>query len=347
MIPLAMIPYFRPEAFMLIEGPVDVGPFTLQNIAVQPWGVMVALAFMVGSWVAQQHAKKRGIDPRVYADIVVWLAGGALVFGHLGHVLYEPQTYLDNPIKLFQVWNGLSSMGGFFGCTLLAVIFFRRQGIHPFRGGDVLMLGLAMGVVFGRLGCFIVHDHPGQQLEEANPIVAATLGFLAVDYPDRAETRAKGAKELEKHADRYTSLTRQAETNDWSTERLNYEVGLQAWHMPRKTVNTDRFDLGLMDALLAFCVFLLLSFLARKPLPAGTLLAVVPLTYMPVRLFLDTLRNTDLAQQDTRYAGFTPAQYGAVIMIFAGIWVLVQSRKHPVWPEEGTKPWQPLPEDAE
>jgi phosphatidylglycerol:prolipoprotein diacylglycerol transferase len=310
-----MIPYFRPEALMLLEGPMDVGPVTLQNIAIQPWGVMVALAFMVGSWVCQQFAKKRGIDPKVYADIVVWLAAGALIFGHLGHVFYEPQTYLDNPIKLLQVWNGLSSMGGFFGCTLLAVIFFRRQGIHPFRGGDILMIGLAMGVVFGRLGCFIVHDHPGQKVEESPAAVAATLGVFGVQYPDRAELRAKGARELEKHPERWSRLQKQATTNEWSPERLAYEVGLEAWHVPRQAVGTLRYDLGLMDALLALSVFTLLVILSRTPRPAGTLLAIVPLTYMPVRLFFDTLRNTDLSQQDTRYGGFTPAQYGAVIMI--------------------------------
>ncbi len=340
-----MIPYFRPEALMLLEGPVDLGPFTLQNIAIQPWGVMAAVGFMVGSWVCQQFAKRRGIAPKVYADIVVWLAAGALIFGHLGHVLYEPQTYLNNPIKLLQVWNGLSSMGGFFGCTLLAVIFFRRQGIHPFRGGDILMIGLTFGLVFGRLGCFVVHDHPGVKVEEANPVVAATLGVLAVAYPDRAELRAKGSKELEKHPARWTKLQKQADTNEWSPERLSYEVGLEAWHVPRPAVGTARFDLGLMDALLALSVFFLLVFLARKPRPAGTLLAVVPLAYMPVRLFLDTLRNTDLSQQDTRYGGFTPAQYGAVIMIFAGIWVFTQSRKHAAWPEAGTKAWEP-PADA-
>jgi phosphatidylglycerol---prolipoprotein diacylglyceryl transferase len=341
-----MIPYFRPEALMLLEGPVDLGPFTLQNIAIQPWGVMVAAAFFIGSWVCQQFAAKRGIDPKIYADIVVWMAAGALIFGHMGHVLYEPQTYIDSPIKLLQVWNGLSSMGGFFGCTLLAVIYFRRHGIHPFRGGDILMIGLAMGVVFGRLGCFIVHDHPGKTVEEVPALVANTVGFLAVDYPDRAQLRAKGSKELSKHADRYEGLAKRGEAAGWSDERLSYEVGLEAWHVPRPTVNTDRFDLGLMDALLALFLFFLLVFLSRKRLRAGTLLAVTPLVYMPVRLFLDTLRNEDLSQQDTRYAGFTPAQYGAVIMIFAGIWVFVQSRKHAKWPEEGTKPWEPSPEEA-
>ena len=337
----AMIPYFRPEALMLIQGPVDIGPITLQNIAIQPWGVMVALAFFVGSWVGQQHAKKRGINPKVYADIVVWLAAGALIFGHLGHVLYEPASYIAEPIKLFQVWNGLSSMGGFFGCTVLAIIFFKRQGITPFKGGDILMIALAMGVVFGRLGCFIVHDHPGKTLDEVSPIVASTLGVFALQYPDRAGIEAKGSKELEKHPKRFTTLQQRATAAGWADDRLAYEVGLEAWHIPRKAVGTKRFDLGLMDALLALTVFGILSLLARKPRPEGFLLAITPLMYMPVRLFWDTLRNEDLAQQDTRYGGFTPAQYGAVIMIIAGIVVLTLALKKKPWPAPGTKEWAP------
>ncbi len=336
-----MIPYFRPDALMLIQGPVDIGPITLQNIAIQPWGVMVALAFFIASWVGQQHAKKRGIDPKVYADIVVWMAGGALVFGHLGHVLYEPESYLADPIKLLQVWNGLSSMGGFFGCTVLAIIYFRRQGITPFKGGDILMIALAMGYVFGRLGCFIVHDHPGKTVDEVSPIVASTLGFLAVQYPDRERIEQKGSKELEKHPKNWTKLQKRGETAGWTDDRLAYEVGLESWHIPRKAVGSKRFDLGLMDALLAFTVFLILSLLARKPRPEGFLLALTPLMYMPVRLFWDTLRNEDLSQQDTRYGGFTPAQYGAVIMIILGVVTMSFALKKAKWPAEGTKEWTP------
>lgn len=325
---IAAIPYFRPDELKLVGG-----------LAIQPWGVMVAAGFMLGSRVCQHHAIKRGIDPKIYADVVVWLAVGALVFGHLGHVLYEPELYKNDPIRLLKVWDGLSSMGGFFGCSLLAVIFFRRRGLTARRGGDILMIGLAFGYVLGRLGCFIVHDHPGRTTAEVEGTIAAVLSPLAVDYPTAEEVEQLGDRMLREG--RYPELSRAATAGGRAQSAVARDAGMRELHIydPR-LLGTRRFDLGLMDALHTLLVFALLSWLARKPQREGLLLAVMPLTYMPVRFCWDFLRASDLSQSDVRYGELTPAQYGCIVLFLAGaaLWAFgVRTAK--VWPEPDTRPW--------
>jgi len=297
-----LIPYFRPPPLEII-GPV----------VIQPWGFLVAMGFICGTVVAQRMARKRGLDPRIYSDVVVWIAVGALVFGHLGHALfYDPKYYLEKPWELLYVWSGLSSFGGFFGCAVLAVVFFKRRGVNVLRGSDLLLTGLTFGWFLGRMGCFVVHDHIGRKVSEAPPWVQDSLGWLAVRYPSTAEFQAARAA----GDDRYSFLGG------------NYQL-----------LDTVRFDLGLMDALLAVFVFAVLMLVARKPRREGVLMVVVMSLYGGVRFFFDFLRNTDLGHADVRYLGFTPAQYGSLLIVVGAVLLWVESRKRPVWPEPGTKPW--------
>ena len=297
-----MIPYFRPAPLEII------GP-----IVIQPWGFLVALGFVLGTIVAQRYARRRGLDPTLYSDVVVWLAAGALVFGHLGHaIFYEPAYYLKKPWELLYIWSGLSSFGGFFGCSVLTVMFFKRRGVNVLRGCDLLLLGLTFGWFVGRLGCFVVHDHIGRRVSEAPQWVQDSIGWLAVRYPSTAEYQA----------------ARAAGEDTYAFLGSNFQL-----------LDSVRFDLGLMDALLGALVFVTVLWVARKPRREGILMVVVLLMYPSVRFFLDFLRNTDLGQADARYFGFTPAQFGSFAIIAAGLLVWRESRSRPVWPEAGTKPF--------
>ena len=169
---LALVPYFRWEALEII-GPIKI----------QPFGAMVAIAFLIGATINRRVAAKRGLDPRHFDDAVMWLVVGTIVFGHMGDVLYHPEDYFAEPIKFLKVWEGQSSFGGFFGCALLMWIFVRRRGLPLLKFVDVLLVGTIGGYTFGRLGCFVVHDHIGLPLEQVPDLVRTTLGWLAVDFP--------------------------------------------------------------------------------------------------------------------------------------------------------------------
>ncbi len=168
-----MIPYFTIPPLELF------GP-----LAIQPWGVLVALGFILGTLVCRKYAAPRGMDPDNYADITVWIALGGLVFGHLGHALfYQPEHYFSNPIEFLKVWDGLSSFGGYIGCTFVAIWFFKSRKLDVLKFGDIMMLGLAFGIFIGRLGCFVVHDHIGLEVRDAPEIVQTLFGWLAIEFP--------------------------------------------------------------------------------------------------------------------------------------------------------------------
>jgi phosphatidylglycerol:prolipoprotein diacylglycerol transferase len=76
--------------------------------------------------------------------------------------------------EILNPFGGFSSYGGFIGA--LGGLFYwckrNKQPVMPYA--DSLGYGLAAGWMFGRLGCYTAHDHPGR----------FTDFFLGVKYPE-------------------------------------------------------------------------------------------------------------------------------------------------------------------
>jgi phosphatidylglycerol---prolipoprotein diacylglyceryl transferase len=84
-----------------------------------------------------------------------------------------------------------------------------------------------------------------------------------------------------------------------------------------------RHNLGLYEALYTVVLVLLFHYLGKDKRHApGFFVGVLPLAYAPVRFLLDFLRI-----EDARYFGFTPGQYGSVLLVGAGLWVLRQAKR--------------------
>ncbi|MCX6780317.1 MAG: prolipoprotein diacylglyceryl transferase [Candidatus Magasanikbacteria bacterium] len=81
-----------------------------------------------------------------------------------------------------------------------------------------------------------------------------------------------------------------------------------------------RFDLGLLDSILALFIFVvcLLSFKKLVKIRYGLVSKISFMIYAAARFGLDFLRASDLAQSDMRYYHLTPAQWG-MIVIFLGL----------------------------
>lgn len=134
-------------------------PILLQlgTLPIKSYGLLIAVAFMVGIWIARRRAVRLGFDPDLIIDLSVVVILVSILGARLAYVLVRWDSYYQHDLaKVFQLWEGgLALYGGMIAGALAGLWFFKRRRIDMWAGADLMMPSLAMGVAIGRLGCFL------------------------------------------------------------------------------------------------------------------------------------------------------------------------------------------------
>jgi phosphatidylglycerol:prolipoprotein diacylglycerol transferase len=115
----------------------------------------LALAYFIIS--ARAKAQKLPINKDQVYDMIVYAAVGVFAGGRIGYVLfYNLSYYVENPLKIFAVWEGgMSFHGGLIGTIVALVLFAKRQGIPVLTIADLAAGVTPVGLGLGRIGNFI------------------------------------------------------------------------------------------------------------------------------------------------------------------------------------------------
>jgi len=143
---------------------VELPDFHLFGLTIHPFGIFAALGVYTGAVLTVRAGRVYGPgDTKSLSEVFTWALVGGLLGAHLLHVLgYHPELLrTQGPLVLLKIWDGVSSMGGVLGGIAGIVIYFWRKGLRIYPYWDALALGTAPGWAVARMGCAIVHDHPG------------------------------------------------------------------------------------------------------------------------------------------------------------------------------------------
>jgi len=145
---------------------------------IRSFGVMLAIGFLVGSWILGRLAARYGDDPEGdparYSRITVWVLAGVVVGARLMYVVVEicrgsgvGKEFLSDPLKLFAVWEGgLVMYGGMFGAIVGGMWCAKREKVRPIHALDLGMVAGFVGQAIGRVGCLLVGDDYGKVVPE-------------------------------------------------------------------------------------------------------------------------------------------------------------------------------------
>lgn len=125
-------------------------------IHIRSYGAMLAVAFLVGTFVATLEARRLHLDEdRLISVILVALVAG--VFGaRLLYVLEHVEEFRRQWAGVFALWQGgLTLYGGVAGGTIAGLIAARQLRLPVWLVADALTPALALGTMFGRVGCFL------------------------------------------------------------------------------------------------------------------------------------------------------------------------------------------------
>ena len=159
-----MIPYIEVKVLL------DFG-----SVQVYTFGTLVGLAIVLGLYILVHRARQLSLDPQVAEHLHYWSISLSLFFGHIfAIVFYEPgRLEREGPLLLLKLWDGMSSMGGITSGLIVGIVYLKLKKVRLAPYLDAFFYALTFAWTLARLGCSLVHDHPG----------ALSDFFLAVQYP--------------------------------------------------------------------------------------------------------------------------------------------------------------------
>lgn len=119
---------------------------------------MMALAFLAGLWTASRRGLRDGIAPERILDMGPWLIVGAIIGARTVYVTtYWNEQFAGKPIReIFMVQHGgLVYYGGLVGAALACILYARIKKLLLWKLADILAPSIALGYVFGRIGCLL------------------------------------------------------------------------------------------------------------------------------------------------------------------------------------------------
>ena len=129
-----------------------IGPITLYT-----YGALLAVAFLVGIYLAMRAAEREGIMPEFIADMGILVILSSILGARLFHIVfYDLQYTLAHPRELLKLQQtGLVFYGGLIFAVAAGIIFCRLKHVSIPAMMDVTAPSIALGQSIGRIGCFM------------------------------------------------------------------------------------------------------------------------------------------------------------------------------------------------
>jgi phosphatidylglycerol:prolipoprotein diacylglycerol transferase len=130
------------------------------------YGMLIMLGAIAAAVLGRRIMRKKGLDPELVWDGLIWL----LIFGVIGARLYHVFTpsqslldqgintlwYLKHPLAILTTWQGGLGMPGAIVGGIVGMYFFaRRRGLKISMILDVAAPGVALAQAIGRWGNFV------------------------------------------------------------------------------------------------------------------------------------------------------------------------------------------------
>lgn len=134
---------------------VNLGPLQIRY-----YGLVYAFGFILAMLILVNLAKRKeikGFDVEKAYDLTLIIILSSIIGARLFfELVYNFQSFINYPLQFFYFWQGGMSIHGGLLFGVLGVYYFcRKNKIHFYDVGDLLVMPLALMLFFGRIANFI------------------------------------------------------------------------------------------------------------------------------------------------------------------------------------------------
>lgn len=143
-------------------------------VGLQPYGLCVMAGLAAGAFTTVRQGRRFGIAAADLGLVVPCALFAAVIGGHVFDVAaYQWEAAREDSGLWLRMTSGQALFGALFAVAAVTALIGTARRIHLAALADVVALGCLVAMTFGRLGCALVHDHPG----------IATDSVFGVEFP--------------------------------------------------------------------------------------------------------------------------------------------------------------------
>ena len=128
---------------------------SLGPLKIPTYGFLMAIGFLVAFNIAIRKAEPRRIDIDKFTNLLFIILFSSIVGSRLVYVGLRWETFISTPLDVFKLWKGgMVFYGGLSAAIVSSLVYCRIAKLPIGVIADVMAPSLALGHVFGRIGCF-------------------------------------------------------------------------------------------------------------------------------------------------------------------------------------------------
>ncbi len=129
--------------------------FTIGGWSIQWYGIIIAVALLVGIGITMAMFKRKGMDPDSVLDLALIVVPLAIIGARVHYVLWSWQEFGRPFWHVFAIWEGGMAIFGSILAGMLGLLIYSRWRKVPFYTlCDCLVPAVALGQAIGRWGNF-------------------------------------------------------------------------------------------------------------------------------------------------------------------------------------------------
>ncbi|KKM09296.1 diacylglyceryl transferase [Clostridiales bacterium PH28_bin88] len=141
---------------------MDPVALRLGPLEIRWYGVLMATAVAVGTYLAYKEAERQRVNPDHVVNLVLLAAPLGWIGARLYFVLFQWDYYGQNLAEIPKVWHGgLAIHGGLITGVLVGWLFTRKYRLNFWQMADIIAPSVILGQAIGRWGNFFNQEAYG------------------------------------------------------------------------------------------------------------------------------------------------------------------------------------------
>lgn len=144
---------------------IDPIAFELGPLTVNWYGLIIVMGMILAIHLSIREGEKRGVSEDFIVDTAFWTLPIGILGARLYYVIFELDFYLNNPIRMFYIWEGgLAIYGGIIAGLLTIYYRCKKENISLPLMVDILAPHVLLAQAIGRWGNFINQEAHGGEV---------------------------------------------------------------------------------------------------------------------------------------------------------------------------------------